>query len=595
MNERLTILGVGAFFVSGVIGAFGVDAVTNYRESIAVGEHETRNVASLVSEQTRQMFEAANGIFKAAILLNTEWRQDPAHNPASGYRLVKAFEFGSEFLIRVAWTDGDGNIVVSSEGAKPARLNIANQPLFLSHMERVATDMYISAPFLPRSSDFQGVGSDGGWISTISRRIETPNDDFQGVIVGAVSPSYLSRVLERHYASSKVSVSVHLSDGRYFARHPDFAKYVGQTRANTPLFRDHLPTSSQGTFHGRSETTREERIRSYQVVDGYPLVVSISMPRSVALAPWHDRVRTTGIVSLLAVLGGLLATWFIWRQSGQVRRQERIAHEARRTAEQAAVDLESSNRELDDFAYVASHDLKAPLRGIYNYSAFLEEDYADKIDDDGKKKLQALGRLAKRMEDIINDLLTFSRVGRTELSFADTDLNAVVADVVEANHVFLDEAGAKVEVARPLPHLHCDQVRVRAVFHNLIVNGVKYNDNAEKRIAITWQAPAGGAEPQELVFSVADDGIGIPEKHRDRVFGIFKRLHGADSKYGAGTGAGLAIVKKTIERHGGRIWLDSEVGRGTTFHFTLGKAQPIMMPERPAALVAAPRELAAAA
>jgi light-regulated signal transduction histidine kinase (bacteriophytochrome) len=197
------------------------------------------------------------------------------------------------------------------------------------------------------------------------------------------------------------------------------------------------------------------------------------------------------------------------------------------------------------------------------------------------------------MEDIINDLLTFSRVGRTELSFADVDLNAVVADVVEANRVFLDEAGATVEIARPLPRLHCDQVRVRAIFHNLIVNGVKYNDNAEKRIAIGWHGPQAGSAPQELVFSVADNGIGIPEKHREKVFGIFKRLHGADSKYGAGTGAGLAIVKKTIERHGGRIWLESEVGQGTTFYFTLGDAQPVPLPERPAA-TAAP-ELAAAA
>lgn len=233
-----------------------------------------------------------------------------------------------------------------------------------------------------------------------------------------------------------------------------------------------------------------------------------------------------------------------------------------------AEELACSNRELDDFAYVASHDLKAPLRGIHNYANFLLEDYAEKLDEDGKTKLQTLGRLAKRMEDIINDLLTFSRVGRTELCFADVDLNAVLADVLESLKVFLDEANAKVAVPAPLPHVHCDQVRVRAVFHNLITNGVKYNDSAEKRVEIAWRED-DEAEPSAIEFSISDNGIGIPEKHRDKIFGIFKRLHTGE-KYGGGTGAGLAIVKKIVEQHRGRIWLDSEPGHGTTFHFTLG-------------------------
>jgi signal transduction histidine kinase len=589
MKERRTIMGVGAFFAAGVIAAFGVDAFTNYQATIAAAERETENVATVVAEQTRHMFEGANGIMKSAMLLHRDWRQEPGHNAASGYRVVKALELGSEFLIRVAWTDENGTIAVSSEGARPQALNIGNHPIFLGHLERVDTGMLVTAPMRPRGDEFQAVGSDGGWISLISRRIETPDEQFHGVIIGAISPSSISRGLERHYSTRNIAVSILLTDGRFFARYPEYEKFMGQSRADTPLFRELLPAATQGTYHLASETDGANIIRSYRAIDGYPLVVGIDMARSVALAPWHDRVRLTGIVALLAVFGGLLATWFIGRQAAAVRRQERIAQEARRTAEQVAGDLERSNRELDDFAYIASHDLKAPLRGIHNYANFLQEDYADKIDADGKTKLQTLGRLAKRMEDIINDLLTFSRVGRTELSFGDTDLNAVVADVTEANRVFLDEAGATIDIARPLPHLHCDQVRVRAVFHNLIVNGVKYNDNAEKRIAITWETDKDG----ELVFSVADNGIGIAEKHQAKVFGIFKRLHGADSKYGAGTGAGLAIVKKTIERHGGRIWLESEVAKGTTFHFTLGKVQPLAIPAN--ATPAAPSEMAEAA
>jgi two-component system, chemotaxis family, sensor kinase Cph1 len=172
------------------------------------------------------------------------------------------------------------------------------------------------------------------------------------------------------------------------------------------------------------------------------------------------------------------------------------------------------------------------------------------------------------MEEIINDLLTYSRVGRTEEGMAAVDLNVVLADVLDSLKVFLDEVNATVLVPEPLPRFYCDQVRVRAVFHNLITNGVKYNDSPEKQIRITWRENAEG----ETVFSVSDNGIGIAEKHQDKVFGIFKRLHSGD-KYGGGTGAGLAIVKKIIERHKGRVWLDSEEGQGTTFHFTLGQNQ----------------------
>src|SRR5262245_53736355 len=132
MKERRTIVGVGALFITGVIAAFGVDSFTNYQETIADAERETQNVAAVVAEQTRTMFEGANGIMKAAMMLNREWLQDSARNAASGYRMVKAFELGSEFLIRVAWTDETGSIAVSSEAAQPTRLNIANQPVFLA-------------------------------------------------------------------------------------------------------------------------------------------------------------------------------------------------------------------------------------------------------------------------------------------------------------------------------------------------------------------------------------------------------------------------------------------------------------------------------
>lgn len=236
-----------------------------------------------------------------------------------------------------------------------------------------------------------------------------------------------------------------------------------------------------------------------------------------------------------------------------------------RTAELrlANTELARSNQELDDFAYITSHDLKEPLRGIANYSNFVIEDSGDKLDDDGRAKLLTIRRLCEHMETLLSSLLHFSRVGRTELAVRDTDLNVVLAEILESLQVRLKELAVEVRIPQPLPTLCCDRVRVGEVFRNLITNAMKYNDKPQKWLEIGYRREQGCVS-----LFVKDNGIGIPVQHRESIFRIFKRLHGRD-KFGGGTGAGLTIAKKIVERHGGRIWVESTVGEGTTFHFTL--------------------------
>jgi signal transduction histidine kinase len=230
-------------------------------------------------------------------------------------------------------------------------------------------------------------------------------------------------------------------------------------------------------------------------------------------------------------------------------------------------ELHRSNQDLDDFAYIASHDLKEPLRGIHNYAVFLLEDYGERFDEEGKAKLETLTRLSRRMETLIDSLLHFSRLGRVDLAIDDVDLNEVVAEVVDSLGIHLRESGVEVRVPRPLPVVRCDRVRVRELLYNLVVNAAKYNDKAEKWIEIGYSEGAAGGPP---ALCVRDNGIGIQEKHFEAIFRIFKRLHGRD-KFGGGTGAGLTIVKKIVERHRGRIWIESTYGQGTAVYFTLEK------------------------
>ncbi len=264
-----------------------------------------------------------------------------------------------------------------------------------------------------------------------------------------------------------------------------------------------------------------------------------------------------------------------WNVILEQRVSERTESLGRRTDELAVAvkQLERSNQELDDFAYIASHDLKEPLRGISNYASFLDEDYRDLMDEEGREKLVTLTRLCTRMEDLINSLLHFSRVGRADMAVQETNLNELLDGILDSLHVTLLEREIDVRIPESLPILKCDRVRIGEVFRNLITNGYKYNDKPEKWIEIGFTNDSSindetGEAQTQLALYVRDNGIGIREKHLGSIFRIFKRLHGRD-KFGGGTGAGLTFVKKIIERHGGKIWVQSTYGEGTTFYFTL--------------------------
>jgi light-regulated signal transduction histidine kinase (bacteriophytochrome) len=229
-----------------------------------------------------------------------------------------------------------------------------------------------------------------------------------------------------------------------------------------------------------------------------------------------------------------------------------------------SIEIENRNKELDDFTYVVSHDLKEPLITIEGYSKIVLKEYQEQIDQEGKAYLSAVVQSTARMKSLIDDLLTLSRLGRLAEAPHAVSVKAILSDVIHDFEFTLREKNAVVSAPETLPEVTYDGTQLSMVFRNLISNAIKFNEGPEPRVQIGVTE-----EEKEFIFSVADNGIGIEAQHFDKIFIIFQRLHRSEEY--RGTGAGLTIVKKIIERHRGRIWVESVIGKGTTFFFTVPK------------------------
>jgi signal transduction histidine kinase len=235
---------------------------------------------------------------------------------------------------------------------------------------------------------------------------------------------------------------------------------------------------------------------------------------------------------------------------------------ARDEIELRALELQRSNAELEQFAYVASHDLQEPLRKVASFCQMLERRYAEQLDDRAREYIAFAVDGAKRMQDLINDLLAFSRVGRIGAAQREVPLGAVLDGVQRDLGAAIEETGAHVEVGE-LPTVHGDPTLLAVVFRNLIGNAIKFRGEEPPRVVVSAQRDGGMWD-----FTVSDNGIGIEPEYAERIFVIFQRLHTRQAY--EGTGIGLALCRKIVEHHGGRIWLVAPGnGAGATFRFTL--------------------------
>jgi signal transduction histidine kinase/ligand-binding sensor domain-containing protein len=292
----------------------------------------------------------------------------------------------------------------------------------------------------------------------------------------------------------------------------------------------------------------------------------VSLPITIT-PPWWTTWWFRGLAALTLLV--LAVSSYRLRVRSLRQRTERLEREvALRTA-----DLETANRDLEAFSYSASHDLRAPLRHIRGFTEMLQEESAADLDDDGRYRLSAIATSAERMGKLIDDLLSFSRLGRKEMVTSNVDLNELVREIVAECGPDTENRNILWKVSS-LPVVLGDHGLLRAAFANLVSNAVKFTSRQEEATIEIGERAVDG----EIVVYVKDDGVGFDMKYADKIFDVFERLHRQDDFHG--TGIGLANVRRIVDRHGGRIWAEGEVGRGAVFYLCLPAAARTETPAR---------------
>jgi signal transduction histidine kinase len=246
----------------------------------------------------------------------------------------------------------------------------------------------------------------------------------------------------------------------------------------------------------------------------------------------------------------------------QTETLNKFNHNLEQMVKDRTAELEAANKELESFSYSVSHDLRAPARAIHGYMSIFIQDYGDHFDEEGKRLMDVVLKNGKKMGQLIDDLLSFSQLGRKELTKTKLSMNDIVLNIW--NDLFKPEENRKVElILKPLPDAYAEQTTIQQVWTNILSNALKYTKNKDKTIIEI----SGEEKDRETVYCIKDNGSGFDMKYYNKLFGVFQRLHSQEEF--EGTGVGLAIVDRIIKKHGGKVWAEGKVNEGATFYFSL--------------------------
>ncbi|MBC7906575.1 MAG: hypothetical protein H7Y60_07490 [Rhodospirillaceae bacterium] len=532
---------------------------------IEIAAAETR-----VTDMARAAEYQVDGTMRsiAALMEEIADRIDPDAWPdAALQQWFSARLAGFPEIRNIALTDARGRVfgVIARPGQTlPGwSADLSDREYFINSVKQFpARRFYVPKPVVSRFSHQASI--------PLVQTIVGQHGELAGLVLAGVDPAVFRDQMNAVLIEPEGGASLIRSDGTFLGRMPNHDQSLGQSVAASPLFRDHVSRAPQGVAHFVSVTDGNEKIVAFRSLANYSMVVTVGITMRTALARWHHQSIAEAVVLVVVAFSLFGLAWLYDLRAVATRALTEQLAASRDLLEQQVAErtahLAATNAELEQFAYVASHDLQEPLRTISGFLQLLARRYHGKLDAEADEFIDFAVNGAKRMGTLINDLLAFSRVGRNEVPDEPCDTEALAQTALTSLGSAVAECGASISIG-PLPRVWCRPAELQSVFLNLMGNAVKYRDEARPPV-VTVSATA---EADGMVrFAVSDNGIGIEAEYHDRIFGLFQRLHPRDRF--EGTGIGLALCRKIVDRHGGRIWVESAPGEGTTMLFTLRAA-----------------------
>lgn len=479
-----------------------------------------------------------------ATLLNADTLE---HRPDLVRATMEQSLRGFDAVLNYRVIDTNGNAVMGVGRAAPdAKLNVADRQWFQEMRQNPNRDFVLSEVLISRASGKAGV--------VLARPLQDRTQRFAGAVIAYIDLEWLQRLIDQLDIGDQGLVTLRLRENAQLVlRRPQVVEQLNES--NTGLFPLYQSPVMRADGEFVSAIDQLTRLYAFRGLPHFPLAVVVALSSNHYLSTWHGQALMTGILALILTAIQLSVYRRLNRAYGDT---VAMATELQRSN----LNLERSNAELEEFAYIASHDLQTPLRNIASFSQLLERRYHGQLDQEGREFIGFIVTNATRMSGLIQDLLAYARVSRAETSPPPVDSAAVLQQVLADLGPQVSATNGRIE-AGPLPWVATSPHQLSSLFANLIENALKYHHpDRPPEITVTAQPDEGGF----WHFRVTDNGIGIAREHWDQIFAIFQRLHTVDSY--PGNGVGLALCRRMVHRWGGTIWVESVPGEGSTFHFT---------------------------
>jgi signal transduction histidine kinase len=530
-----------------ILGVASIVAITSLNDGLKEKQQDIGRATHVMGRHTAQLIEAVD-----AVLLETmdDVKEAKDVDPYKLHLMLKGHAQHIKAINEIVLIGPDGLGQANSLRHPTSGVNVGGRSYFTYHRDNPNGGLFISEPLQRPLTNV--------WNITLSRRITAKDGSFNGVLLIAVSPDYFTSLYSSLGFGHEYAITLFRKDAMLLARFPAAPELLGKVFGRHPEARAFFDgdADSLSTRFARPNVDEKPNLVEFRRVPGYPLVITSSVPEQVVHDDWRELALGIGSVAGISILI-VIAVFFVLLQ--EIDRRAEAQHKA-------AEEILRSNADLEQFAYAVSHDLKAPLRTVGGFLELLNRKHGEGLPNEAREYLLLAKGGAKRMQEMIEALLDYSRIHRQAHKPVEVDLNGCCNEAIAGLQAILAETKAKIAVDS-MPKVMGDPAQLTRLFQNLIGNALKYRKpgvTPEVKLAVKL---AGS----DWEIAVNDNGIGIEPGQTNKLFKVFSRLHSAESY--EGTGIGLALCRSIVERHGGRIWVDSEgEGKGSVFAFTIPRA-----------------------